>query len=383
MKDWRSRLGIALGLGFAAALAAVQSLRASRGEGPLPPHGTLVAECEGALEEIVIQYVPESAEIVGPVYRDFLRQLPATVSVGVVCPDEAAFADLRARVGPMACRLLPIPVGHAMTCWSRDRWLAFAPEPPGGPVLLLAPGEELGAEVWPARQGDARIAADLAAALPGRVAAHRSVLVFDGGDFAADAETVFVTPAVRERNLGRTVASVEQLARALAAAFRRRIVLLPDAPPHHAGMFMMVAGDRTVIVGDPSLAERIMDGYSVSSPFPIADPDFSPETQRRFDAVAATCAAAGYRVVRMPVVLARDGRTYLTGCNAIIDRREGKRIVYMPTYREADALNRATAAVWRGLGYEVRRVDCTAVYPHGGSLHCLVNVLRRSNQGSL
>ena len=37
---------------------------------------------------------------------------------------------------------------------------------------------------------------------------HRSPLIFDGGDFVADAETVFVTPRVARRNVGVTMSSL-------------------------------------------------------------------------------------------------------------------------------------------------------------------------------
>jgi len=159
------------------------------------------------------------------------------------------------------------------------------------------------------------------------------------------------------------VQTVEELEATLAKVIGRRVVLLRDAPNHHAGMFMMPVGDRTVLVGDPSLARELVDCDKPNE-----------ATQRQFDSVAAACSAAGYRVVRIPVVPGRDGRTYLTYVNAIL----GHRVVYMPVYAHVPALNEAAAAVWRGLGYEVRPVDCTAVYPHFGSLRCLVNVLRRS-----
>jgi hypothetical protein len=74
----------------------------------------------------VIQYVPESAPITGIAYRAFLSQLPPDVVVHVVCPDRAAFDDLRARLGAIACTLTPVLTGHPMTCWGRDRWIALA-----------------------------------------------------------------------------------------------------------------------------------------------------------------------------------------------------------------------------------------------------------------
>lgn len=379
--DWRVRLGIVLGLAGAAALVAVPR----RPPAPsVPAHGPLLSDCDGALEELVVHWVPEAAGIAEVAYRQFLGQLPPQTTVHVVCPDRAAFADLRSRLGPLSCRLVPVCTGHPITCWSRDRWLALAPAE-GGPAVLLAPASEEGAAVWPQRAGDARVAAALAAAQPRRVAWARSGLDFDGGDFVADARTAFVTPDVLRRNLGRAVASPAELRDGLAAVLGRRVVLLEEAPPHHAGMFLMLAGEGRAVVGDPAMARRLLEAVARSrgrpAGCPLAEPDFSASTQRLFDAVARPCAEHGYRVSRIPVVPGRDERTYLTYLNAILDQRGGRRTVYMPVYAGAECLNDAAAATWQSLGYAVRRVDCSAAYAHYGSLRCLVNVLRRSQPG--
>ena len=377
MRDRRIRVGMLLGLAAAAAFTVELGRWPSSTPGQfLPDHGSVLSDCDGAIEQIVIQYVGEAAGIVATVYREFLGQLAEDVTVLVVCPGEDDFDDFRARVGTPACRLVPVFTGHAMTCWARDRWLALGPAGTGGPALLLSPREESAGDIWPARKGDERIAGDLAAALGGGVRAHRSVLAFDGGDFVADADRAFVTPRVGERSIGGEIVSTEQLRRALAGSLRRKVIVLSEAPPHHAGMFMMLAGGRTALVGDPSLAQGLL--VDVPASCLPQNPDFSDEIRRRFDAVAGQCAASGYRVVRVPVVPGRDGRTYLTCLNVIIDRRAGCRIVYMPVYRGVEALNAAGAAAWRGLGYEVRPVDCTDTFRHFGSLRCLVNVLRRS-----
>lgn len=109
-------------------------------------------------------------------------------------------------------------------------------------------------------------------------------------------------------------------------------------------------------------------------------PDFTAATIGRFDAVARQCRSAGYRVARIPIVPGGDGRTYLTYLSAILDRRDGRRIVYMPVFNTAEALNRAAGKVWAGFGFEVRPVNCDACCPHFGSLRCLVNILSRSNE---
>lgn len=350
---------------------------------PAPAPGPLLSDADGALRTLVVHYEPAAGPTVEAAYRDFLPHLPAEVTVLVVCPDAAAFEDFRARVGPTACTLVPYAVGHPITAWSRDRWLALAPGEPGAPTTLLRPASEEGATLWPARAGDRQVALDLAAAMPGRVRAETAALHFDGGDFAADAATAFVAPAVLRRNLQRTCRTRDELVAKLERALGRRVVLLEEAPDHHVGMFLMPAGRRTVLVGDPSLAARLLGrpdgGLPEGQPglCPPAGEDASPGTQALFDAVARRCEREGYRVLRLPLVPGRDGRTYVTYCNVILDERGGRRTAYMPSYAGAEPLNAAAEATWCEAGWDVRRVDCTRLYGHFGTLRCLVSVMER------
>jgi hypothetical protein len=394
---FRVPLGVALGLAASAVVLAI--LPGGGSEQGNRQRGRLLSECDGAIRELVIHYVPEAADAIVPIYRDFLRQLPGDVLVHVVCRDRAAFDDLAARVSPTECSLKPVFVDHPITGWSRDRWLALracsdsplslrervrvraqSPTNDAEKTVLLCPQAENGEDVWPDRAGDRRVAGDLAAALRPKVSALASGLYFDGGDVAADGETAFVTPAMPLRNIQRTVADADELRERLADILGRRVVLLHDAPDHHTAMYMVPVGNRTVLVGDPAWARRLLvaAGHEREAAdwFP-GGPDFSDATVARFNAVARQCQALGYRVVRIPVLPGCDGRTFLTYVNAIIDQRDGARIVYMPTFSFAAELNQAAAQVWRSLGYEVRPVRCDACYRHFGTLHCLVNVLRR------
>ena len=116
-----------------------------------------------------------------------------------------AFDDFIATVGPVRCRVSPILAGHPITTWSRDRWVALAPAAAGGATTLWSPRGEAGDEIWPARAGDERVGQDIAAALAPAILARRSGLFFDGGDFLADGDTVFVMPRVLQRNIQQTV----------------------------------------------------------------------------------------------------------------------------------------------------------------------------------
>jgi hypothetical protein len=106
--------------------------------------------------------------------------------------------------------------------------------------------------------------------------------------------------------------------------------------------------------------------------------DDSPRAQKMFDHVARRCREAGYQVLRIPVVPGSDGRTYLTYVNAVLGRHDGRDVAWVPVFSHVSALNAAALQVWREAGYVPRPVDCTSVYPHFGSLRCLVNVLRRN-----
>jgi hypothetical protein len=381
MRQWRVLIGVATGL-ILAVIVLVQV--GDRTHEPPSPTGPVLSDCDGALRQVVIQYVSSGRWIVMPVYRDFLRGLASDVTVHVVCPRREDFDQLVADLGPVSCRLQAVCVDHAMTCWSRDRWLCLAPVGPGAPTTLLSPAGEAGAEMWPTRAGDQRIGEDIARALAPGVEARRSPLYFDGGDFVADSRTVFASPVLLGKNVGKTVQTREELLSELQMALGRPVVLLNDAPDHHVGMYLMPVGDGLVLVGDPSMGHRLLTSGAEPTTRPVGEdlcppdgPDSSPATQRLFDAVAEQCAAAGYRVLRVPTLIGRNARTYVTYLNVIIDHRAGQRLVYMPVYRGAEVLNEAAAGIWRTAGYAVRPVDCTSAYVHFGALHCLVNVLRR------
>jgi hypothetical protein len=346
--------------------------------------GPILSECDGRMRQVVIHYEPGAKDVVLTAYGDFLRALDPDVMVHVVCPTRAAFDELCSLLGPTRGRLSPVIVGHPITTWSRDRWCSLAPGIPGGPITLWTPRGESGEEIWPSRAGDQRVASDIAAVLAPDVRSLRSALYFDAGDFLADSENVFVVPRVLQRNIQQTVNSREELLGIISARFKRRAILLEQSPDHHAGMFMASVGNRTMLVADPGLGKKIA-GFELGGghrlPQVIANlpggADFTSETQRLFDAVANQCAAAGYRVIRIPGIPAADGRTYLTYVNVLLERQGTRRIVYLPFYRGAEALNTVARDAWQALGYEIRPVDCTDIHRHFGCLHCLVNVLER------
>ena len=82
---------------------------------------------------------------------------------------------------------------------------------------------------------------------------------FDGGDFMADEQTVFVTSRVALANIQHTVQTRQELIDRLQTLLKKRVVLLDNAPDHHAAMFMMCVGNRTVLVSDPAWGKRLVE----------------------------------------------------------------------------------------------------------------------------
>lgn len=116
-----------------------------------------------------------------------------------------------------------------------------------------------------------------------RVEARRSELEFDGGDLAADLDTVFVASRVARRG------GAPGLREVLARALGRPVALLDRAPDHHAGMYLMPAGDRRLLVADPALAAALLPA-GAPDPNP-AGTDGDPGLREDLDHVAATARA--------------------------------------------------------------------------------------------
>jgi hypothetical protein len=375
MARWQPVAGIGLGLLAAAVVAGiVSSRRVVATEGPMLP------DCGGKMKSAVMQYAGGS-QFVLPVYKKFLSECPAEVEIILACPDAAALEEMKGGVGPIRQKVTPVFTGHTMTAWSRDRWVALLPREAGKATTLLSPAVNGDPVAWPQRFGDCQVGSDLGKALAPRVAARFSKLLFDGGDFLADGGRVYFTEAVVERNLQHTVESRDVLMRTLTSDLGLTPKMLVGAPPHHAGMYMMAAGNNTMVVADAKLGAKYLAQMSPELMELLPNgPDLSDASAKKFDAVAEQLAADGYKVVRIPVIPDVPARVYVTYVNVILDgAREagGKPTCYLPNFRGAEAMNEAAVGVWEGLGYRVVTIDCTDVFTKGGTLHCLVNVMER------
>ncbi|MHC4931609.1 MAG: hypothetical protein ACYTGV_05390, partial [Planctomycetota bacterium] len=133
--------------------------------------------------------------------------------------------------------------------------------------------------------------------------------------------------------------------------------------------------------GDPRLAS---DFLKVQFDPDAADPEarsvgiFSLQSQNEwipgYEKLAAQLRRRGFRVERLPILHSDDG-TILTWNNAVVERRSGVPIAYVPRYG-IPSLDRLAFRRWEQLGFRVEPVRCTRIIAHGGAVRCLTSTRR-------
>jgi hypothetical protein len=338
----------------------------------------LVPENGGALRELVLHFDPHAESDVASTYRDLLRAIETTVRVWIVVERAAHFDLFRQRLGEWEVvgpeRFEPVVVGKPITTWSRDRY-TLALTASSARVLLVPPRPHDGSE---ARRNDYQ--APFALARAAGVTIETLPLIFDGGDLLPTRRHLFATALLAGRNAGGALGDLGRLRRYLRQRAGREVVLLgedpADVPPHHIGMFVAPLDDRTLLVGDPAAGLALLDSAAEQAlPLPA---ERRPEELRRFTRVAQELRRAGFTVRGVPLVPMTDGISYVTYTNALLERRtDGKMHAYVPQFG-LPALDAAGRSAYEQTGIIVHGVDVRRVYRHGGTLHCLVNVLHRS-----
>jgi hypothetical protein len=342
--------------------------------------GRIITDADGALEEIIVHF---SAGVSAPgiltAYRGLFSQMPLDVRVYVACPAQSDFDIMMKELGTAklpANRFIPLITGCPITCWSRDRFLAKVPDKAGiKAALVLPPRPEYGCNE---RTNDWFVPWKLASDRPSEFRVEKSRLYFHGGDLINAGRFIFADYNLFKLNLSHgSFMDTAEFSDYLGRKFGREVVLLGDAgtsvPEHHIEMYITPLDDRAVLVGDPDLAMRLLAGLN-NDIAGRADPDIFD----RFRNVALALKAKGFTVVPIPILPTKTPHVYFSYNNVIIDKRNGVRTVYLPTYN-IPKLDDYAVQVWQAQGFSVKRIDASGIYHLGGAIRCLINVLSRNN----
>ena len=361
----------------------IGTLLGPRGERTAP-----IGEDGGRIARVVMQYQPDAGPLVAPIYARFLSALGREVEVVWVVGKSADLDDLQSRLGTAwpAGRCRVVVTGKAITTWAKDRCVALqSPDHPDAAVLC-APARTTTAS--PLRTNDQEVPYRLAQDANNLFRVRDTDADFDGGDFLATSRHLFAGPAIIDKNAPRSGSrfrTIAELTDYLCDRMSRRITWLGknsgESPPHHLGMFLTVIGN-TAAIGDVRLAENVIAAHpeirsAVQVAGGIATPAFRVDLSARLDRVARRMQSLGYSVVRVPLLPSATPRAWMSYNNGIVETRDGQAIFYLPTFG-AKALDEAAAASFRRqMHCTVVPIDCAKIWRLGGSLHCLVNVVKR------
>jgi hypothetical protein len=147
-------------------------------------------------------------------------------------------------------------------------------------------------------------------------------------------------------------------------------------------MYATPIDDETVLVASPACAVHLL--LTSASVDPGSSTQAAAASLRNtlttgntgLDDIACQLEELGYGVYRLPAIIDPHEVWMITYNNVLMERRDGRLIVYMPIYR-VPVLDAAAASAYASLGFEVRTIDVSRIYRDGGAIRCLVNVTAR------
>ena len=371
-RSWPSILiGAVAGLAVVVAVADSEALVE-----PFVGDAEIVSDAHGALTEISVHYRQDFHEQSHETLEDLIVALPPEVTIRVVVARQDEFdylvQHLASEEVPDTERLVPLVTGFEISPWAKDRYGTLQRR--GRPVVAVPPHR---AAVPGARGNDERVPDLMCGALE-HVRCLALPFYFEGGDLISDERHVFVAATLLERNPPLTDLRRKDLLEQIGDELGRDAVPIGgiggDVPDHHIGMYLTPLGDGRVAVASPELGERLY--RSLPREEQTVELLDDPAAVGRFTRVAGDLRAQGFTVVEVPMLLTATPRVYVSYNNALLERRAGERVVYMPVYG-IEGLDEAAAEVFRGQGWRVEPVRVDDVYAHTGSLRCLVGVVSR------
>lgn len=340
-----------------------------------PPPARLISDADGALADICIQYRRDFHAAVIDTLADLFEALGDEVAIRVIVERQAEFdflkRELAGRGGTRLGRLTAVVTGFPVTPWARDRFGALAAD--GKPVIAVPP---VRSNMPGPRGQDDRVPELLAASLPGSTCRPLPFL-FEGGDLLADADRAFILANCLARNSPRDVDDRPELLRVMETALGKPIVLIGETPEqvpdHHICMVLTPLGDNRVAVADPWQG---LDAWQQDPPVEAVDVETNLSAYAPFGNVIRSLEENGFEVVRIPFLLTRTPRVYVSYNNVILERRGADKRVYMPVYG-MPSLDRAAGEAFEKQGWRVMPIRVAKLYRHTGSLRCQVGVIRR------
>jgi N-dimethylarginine dimethylaminohydrolase len=348
--------------------------------------GAVIPDTGGPIAEIALHFLSQSAEDLAPTYRDLFSALPADVSLEIVCPSAADVTSFQACWGAQAAaggrRVRTVNVDRPITIWARDRRIARQSRHSDRPVSVFVPAwvPEYGAD----KRNEILVARLLAD--KGQIPAiFESDLHLEGGNIVSNRRHALIGANVFDENSAAFPNPIALHRELLAVLGRKYLVLRDEAgnvPFCHVDMYATPVDEETVLLASPELTMECLSACAVGSEDDeLTDPlddlaELLSTGSSTLSEIAEELRECGYQVHRLPAIIHPREDWMITYNNVLMERRAGRRIVYMPTYR-LPVLDEEAGAIYQSLGFEVRTIDVSRIYQDGGAIRCLANVTAR------
>ncbi|MHC4673781.1 MAG: agmatine deiminase family protein [Planctomycetota bacterium] len=343
----------------------------------------VVPDSTGAIEEIILHYRPDMSEDLYPFYRDLFAQLSPAVRIIVVCPYETAAEEFittwvaPATKGGRYVEL--VVVDREITLWARDRRIARQYELTSRPADQFVPIKHKDYEE--AKYNEIMMIPDLVQMrfMPKQISSR---IFLEGGNVVSNNRHAFLGVNIfndsNNMKLDRKLIEKE-----LSEILGVTPIIVKDregnVPFCHVDMYLTALDDNTLLVADPRTGCEIILGRNALTQMPysvLEEIDNTAKTFYRYDSIASEMRKLGYRVIRIPAVVNKAQDWMITYNNVLIDRHGQSTITYMPIYR-IPALDKVAAKIYDDLGCDVKTIDVSKIYKHGGAVRCTVNVTQR------
>jgi hypothetical protein len=346
------------------------------------------------------------------------RSLPPTTRILILADREMV---LDPNPWPERMRFIEIPEGRTFTVWPQDPFVVLD-DGEGGGRLLAARGY--------GRSDDREMAGVVGRALGWPV--ETSSLFFAGGNILADERRAFVGANLVRDNAAELGLSADAIVQRFRDELGRPVFVVggPEQPVAHMDTVLTPLGDDRVAVADAGLGAEIVARELEARPEVVRQ--FEEDAQRHFfghpdlqsvrvdeervvraprldgvtagaiedsraiaprlDAIATALEKRGYTVLRVPLLMRKDGQPeqlrtpeggrsagypMLTYNNVLVERAGGRDRVYIPEYG-LSVIDTAARRRWEEAGFEVRAIrGALNSSMYRGSLRCSVKVLAR------
>ncbi len=352
---------------------------------PTTASSAILADDNGAISEVLLHFSEDEGFGIREVLSELLTKLNPHTSVVIACPNRSTVDVFEAELGAKARHggrhVRVFNVGMDISIWARDRCIARQ-NPDGSQGCLLVPRPLPTFDLWRLNELYTPFALESVGAFPD---ARAVSVIIEGGNIVSNTKFAFVGANVFEENedaFGNPNGSA-RLMRDLRKLAGKEIIIvgseLGEVPWNHVDMYLTPVAEKTVLLADPALAAQIMGVDSFD--FSVADEEeeqfTSPvDTNFIFAQIAQRLRQSGFVVISIPAVLNPAEQWMMTYNNVLIDEREGKRTVYLPTYG-VDALDAYAQGVYEQIGFHVETVNVSGIFESGGALRCVTNVTHR------